>query len=223
MRLLTPFAGVLISQREKRSESVHETLPRRAVGCSDIFSLAEFFTGCGGLFEETSMPKFDGKTLQQRFNERYTVNKITGCWNWTAGFNGKGYAYLWVPDEKRNEKRPGKGRTLQAYKLGWIWKNGTVPKGMELHHRCENTRCVNPDHLELLTKANHQRKPDTMCGQNLLKTKCPRGHDYSPENTYVNPKGGRTCRECERQRHRRNKAYNTAYMRIWRKKKLYAL
>lgn len=35
---------------------------------------------------------------------------------------------------------------------------------------------------------------------NAEKTHCVRGHEYSPENTQISPKGGRTCRSCRRER-----------------------
>ena len=35
---------------------------------------------------------------------------------------------------------------------------------------------------------------------NARKTHCPRDHEYTPENTYINPRGSRECRECRRQR-----------------------
>lgn len=37
--------------------------------------------------------------------------------------------------------------------------------------------------------------------RNREKTHCPAGHEYTPENTYINPKkGGRDCLKCRRQR-----------------------
>jgi len=33
-------------------------------------------------------------------------------------------------------------------------------------------------------------------GFNKAKTHCPKGHGYTQENTYINPQGRRTCREC---------------------------
>lgn len=35
---------------------------------------------------------------------------------------------------------------------------------------------------------------------NTFKTHCPRGHEYTDENTYVNPRGSRECRICRDER-----------------------
>ena len=158
------------------------------------------------------MPTGDGKTPEQRFTERYTVDPVTGCWNWGAG-KTKGYGYLWVPDKPGRPTRK-RGRVLQAYKLAWVWKNGPVPKRCDLHHKCENTRCVNPDHVEPLTRKAHQRLGNSICAVNSRKTACPKGHPYSGKNS----KGGRICAICENARHRANKKYNREYMRKWRAK-----
>ena len=34
------------------------------------------------------------------------------------------------------------------------------------------------------------------------KTRCKRGHEFTPENTYVHPSGSRVCRACKRMRAR---------------------
>jgi hypothetical protein len=41
-------------------------------------------------------------------------------------------------------------------------------------------------------------------GHQRAKTHCPQGHEYTPENTYVQPGGGRQCRICIRIRNREN-------------------
>lgn len=33
---------------------------------------------------------------------------------------------------------------------------------------------------------------------NKDKTHCPKGHPYSPENTYITTEGGRKCRACKK-------------------------
>lgn len=38
------------------------------------------------------------------------------------------------------------------------------------------------------------------------RSHCPHGHPYDHDNTYVDPKGSRRCRECYRRRHRAWKA-----------------
>ena len=37
---------------------------------------------------------------------------------------------------------------------------------------------------------------------NAVKSECPRGHEYSPENTFVKKNGARECRTCRRNYHR---------------------
>jgi hypothetical protein len=48
---------------------------------------------------------------------------------------------------------------ISAHRFMWIHILGrAAPEGMELHHICENKRCVNPGHLEFLTISQHKRR-----------------------------------------------------------------
>lgn len=47
-----------------------------------------------------------------------------------------------------------------------------------------------------------QHSKGTGKGWHKLITHCPAGHEYTPENTYVGPDGGRDCRTCVRIRNR---------------------
>lgn len=124
-----------------------------------------------------------------RFLEK--VDKTGECWVWIASLTKAGYGQFYV--------RPGEGSQL-AHK--WLWEatHGPVPGGLELDHICRNRPCVNPSHLEPVTR---QVNNDRGWGNNR-KTHCPQGHPYDAENTsYRERDKSRQCKECNRQRVRR--------------------
>lgn len=55
----------------------------------------------------------------------------------------------------------GKGmepRMVLLHRATWQAKNGPIPDGYELDHKCRNRRCCNPEHLQLLTISAHKTK-----------------------------------------------------------------
>lgn len=103
------------------------------------------------------------------------------CWLWT-GETWKGY---------------GKFGGGQAHRVIYQRVVGPVPDGLELDHTCRVPTCVNPAHLEPVTRAENMRR------RSEAQTHCKRGHEFTPENTY-RPKGGsRHCRACNREAVRR--------------------
>lgn len=114
----------------------------------------------------------------------------TQCWIWAACLT-RGYGQFHAGRQ---------GGSCLAYR--WLYERtrGPVPKGLELDHLCRTPRCVNPDHLEPVTR---QVNNDRGFGNNR-KTHCPQGHPYSPENTFYRERDkSRQCKECNRQRVRR--------------------
>lgn len=77
---------------------------------------------------------------------------------------------------------------------------GPIPPELELDHLCRNPACVNPAHLEPVTRKENVRRG--YWGKNH----CKHGHVYDDENTrwytFKNGKKVRFCRTCERQRSR---------------------
>lgn len=45
-----------------------------------------------------------------------------------------------------------------AYRLAYRLHKGPIHAGFEIHHKCGNHQCVNPDHLEQVSHAGHQRR-----------------------------------------------------------------
>lgn len=74
---------------------------------------------------------------------------------------------------------------------------------LEIDHLCMVKHCVNPSHLEAVTKKENLRRADVAFGIRSAATHCPSGHEYTPENIYINPTSkGRMCRSCNRLRRR---------------------
>lgn len=104
------------------------------------------------------------------------VNKIPGgCWEWT-GHLINGYGSI--------------GGRL-AHRVSYMEIVGQIPDGLELDHLCRNTLCLNPEHLEPVTKRENLRRVV------IAKTHCKRGHEFTPENTWLDTKRrARHCRTC---------------------------
>ena len=70
-------------------------------------------------------------------------------------------------------------------------------------HKCNRRDCFNPEHLYIGTQKDNMQ--DCLkAGHNINKntTHCPKGHEYTPENTRV-CRGKRYCRKCGKETSRR--------------------
>lgn len=137
-------------------------------------------------------------TIQERMASRHSRDDNTGCWNWTGALSAGKYGSIYY-----------EGRMQKAHRVMWILTNGPVPTGLDLDHLCRNMKCINPAHLEPVTRAENLRRSPIMTNQNEGKTHCIRGHEFTPENTRFKPGSGhRVCKTCMRMHIRNWRARN---------------
>ena len=124
--------------------------------------------------------------LDTRFWAKVKIPSPNACWSWVGCtvHNGYGQFNLGVSYECVR---------VYAHRYAYEAIIGEIPDGFDLDHLCRNRSCVNPSHLEPVTRQENLRR-----GINGDRTHCNQGHEYTEENTYYNPSGFRVCRICKR-------------------------
>ena len=89
----------------------------------------------------------------KRFWDKVEPEPTTGCWLWSASIStgdshtGGGYGRLWNGE-----------RVVLAHRLSYEHFVGPVPEGLVLDHLCETRACVNPVHLEPVSRRENMHR-----------------------------------------------------------------
>lgn len=116
--------------------------------------------------------------------------KTSGCWEWVGWRSPEGYG-----------KMKAQGKMKFAHRLMYEVERGEIPDGMVIDHLCRNRGCVNPNHLEAVTRGTNAIRGNTPIAENAAKTHCHKGHPLMGDNLkYEFPNGQRRrrCRTCHR-------------------------
>lgn len=125
-------------------------------------------------------------TLLQRIEALSIPEPNSGCWLWLGCLDKDGYGWF------------SGGVSRRAHRTSYEVLVGPIPPGLVPDHVCRVRSCVNPRHLELVTRRTNTLRGVTRAATNASKTHCSAGHEYSEANTYVERScnGKRHCRRC---------------------------
>lgn len=137
--------------------------------------------------------------------EKYILRvPMCDCWLWIGPMNDQGYGLFGL-------KTPGRKSKMQrAHRVVYEKYKPPIPAGLDLDHICRVRHCVNPDHLEPVTKRENLRRSPI-----VNPSTCIAGHPFSIENTRwiaaCKTRGpSRHCKLCEQRRGREKFARDRA-------------
>lgn len=131
--------------------------------------------------------------LRQREVARFKkyVLESSECWEWQGARNAYGYGVFCG-------SQGGVNYTAMAHRVSFRIASGRLPASLQIDHLCRNRSCVNPAHLEPVTQAENILRGQAPSAVRARMTHCSRGHEFTPDNTYLYPNGNRRCRACQK-------------------------
>lgn len=135
------------------------------------------------------------------------LTKVTiddrGCWVYNGSLQERGHGILRIGSQEDNTSK-----LVKAHRFSYEYFIGKIPDDLSLDHLCQNPSCVNPYHLEPVTRGENVKR------EAERRKTCHKGHLWILENIKVLPNGDKTCRLCWDSSRKRNKDHRNELKRI---------
>jgi len=121
-----------------------------------------------------------GVTDEHAFFMRVWHDLETGCLEVMSAQDGD-YGQFWIVGQRRSE---------MAHRWSYEFSGKEIGKDLDLDHLCRNRSCVNPEHLEPVTRCENVLRGEGITAQHARRTECLRGH------VLIEKYGRRVCPVC---------------------------
>lgn len=133
--------------------------------------------------------QFCGMTVAERFDSLTMPLSDCGCVIWVGAslpVSRGQYGSFW-----------NGSKVVRAHRWNYERYNGPIPDGLVIDHKCRNTCCVNPHHLEAVTQQENTLRGNGHAAKQAKHTHCIRGHPLTPDNCYKSKTSrARKCKQC---------------------------
>lgn len=126
---------------------------------------------------------------------------MDSCIPWTGRINEFGYGTIGIHLAHRRVWQQERGEIPEGYTLDHMCHD---PNVCRLGRQCPHRRCVNVNHLEVVTPQENKDR-GSLGWYNTDKTHCKKGHPYAGANLLISG-GRRHCRTCRREALRERRA-----------------
>lgn len=90
------------------------------------------------------------RAASDRFDRLVSPDPNSGCFIWAGAMDRKSYGYF----------RLTSAVCIFSHRYAWVRANGAIEERLEVDHLCHQCWCVNPAHLEAVSKVENLRRRD---------------------------------------------------------------